>query len=162
MTLNKEAPKKSKSSAFWPGSIPLTCQGNYNSCGGLVPGYFFRVKNPISATNKLAPIIDHITGNVIPPVRIGKISGRLRKSARPIPISAPINPITIDRKQPPRLNPDIACPIEPQIPAMINRNINSKKLMERGLLYVLMFSSKYNKFRESAKNYGNHKLIFTV
>ena len=80
-------------------------------------------------------MIDHSTGNDTSPVRKVKISGRLKKSASPMPINAPINPITIESKHPPRLYPEIACPMDPQTPAIMSNMINSKILMTFDYIY---------------------------
>ncbi len=42
-----------------------------------------------------------------------------------VPMRAPIKPTTIERKQPPLENPVNACPIAPEIPAIISRIIIS-------------------------------------
>ncbi len=94
-----------------------------------------RVRNPTTATNSVAPMIDHITGNDTSPAWNVKISGRLKKSASPIPINAPINPITIYSRHPPRLYPEIACPMEPHTPAIISKMINSTRVMIFDYIY---------------------------
>ena len=48
------------------------------------------------------PIIAHTMGNRLPPTVTAKISGRPNLAASHIPIYAPMNPTTIETRQPPR------------------------------------------------------------
>lgn len=79
-----------------------------------------------SAVNNAAPIIDQITGNSVLPNFSVNNSGRFSSRESHVPIKAPIKPTRIEIKQPLFVNPESDCPIEPVIPAMINKVINSK------------------------------------
>lgn len=84
------------------------------------------MSSPTITTKITAPIIDQSTGNVPPPRRILKRSGRPKCPLIQLPISAPINPTTIETTQPQRLKPAIDWAIDPQMPAMISNRRNSR------------------------------------
>lgn len=70
------------------------------------------------------PIIAHTMGNRLPPTVTAKISGRLNLAASHIPIYAPMNPTTIETRQPPRSQPAKDCPMPPQMAAIMSRISN--------------------------------------
>ena len=82
---------------------------------------------PKTAVNITAPRIAHTTGKVTSPISITKISGRFILCAIHVPNREPINPTAIEIKQPPLENPARDLPIEPEIPAIISKIINSRK-----------------------------------
>ena len=59
------------------------------------------VKRARTATKSADPITDQITGKVLPPTSTVKNSGRLRLRANHRPMTAPMNPTTIDVRHPP-------------------------------------------------------------
>lgn len=74
-------------------------------------------------------MIDHTIGNVVVPIWTANISGRCRARAIHIPNRAPTNPRAIDTRQPPREYPLIACPSDPQMPAIKSSSSKSKSVM---------------------------------
>jgi len=52
--------------------------------------------------NTAEPITDQMIGKVFPPILMAKISGKPNLPASHRPMYAPINPTTIDTRQPPR------------------------------------------------------------
>jgi hypothetical protein len=70
------------------------------------------------------PIIVQMIGMVLPSTETGIIAGRPNRAANQLPIKAPINPITIDTRQPPSEYPANVWPTPPQI-AAINKRIKN-------------------------------------
>ena len=72
------------------------------------------------------PITAHIIGNGLPSIDISKKCGSPIFPASHNPMYAPINPTTIETRQPPKSYPAIDWPIPPQIAAI---NKSTKKPM---------------------------------
>ena len=75
--------------------------------------------------------MDHTIGKLVVPILTGKSSGRPSARAIQSPRIAPTNPSAIETRQPPRENPVIAWPSDPQIPATISRMRRSNNVMGR-------------------------------
>jgi hypothetical protein len=72
-----------------------------------------------------APMIAHTTGKAMPPTCKTNSSGKSNFSAIHLPITAPIKPTTTERKHPPLVNPVKAFAMDPVMPAMMSKMINS-------------------------------------
>ena len=78
-------------------------------------------------------MIDQIMGKPVEPIRTGNNSGSPSLPANQEPISAPTKPSAIETRQPPRENPLIACPSDPQIPAINSRSNKSMSVISFSL-----------------------------
>jgi hypothetical protein len=78
-------------------------------------------------TKTVAPRIDQMIGNDRSPILTGSNSGSPNRLAIKCPNSAPMNPIAIDTRQPPRLKPTRAWATDPQMPATKRRIKNDTK-----------------------------------
>src|SRR6056297_4185043 len=97
--------------------------------------YLFFVSSPTTTTKITEPMMDQITGKLLPPIVTSSSSGKFILSLIHDPSSAPMNPTTIETMHPPLLYPAIDWPIEPQIPAIKSSSRNSKK----PILYIFYF-----------------------
>jgi hypothetical protein len=89
-----------------------------------------RVSNPIMATKIVAPMIDQMIGNLVPPMSSAKSSGSLSERASHMPIIAPMKPSAMETRQPPREKPLMACPSEPHNPAIRSKITISTQVIE--------------------------------
>jgi len=94
--------------------------------GAHFPG---RDKRFSKATNSAAPNTAHSTGKGCSPNRIQGKRGRSSCRARKVPIRAPMNPRTIEVKQPMPLRPAIRAPSAPAMEAINSKNRKLKKFM---------------------------------
>lgn len=107
--------------------------------GTSVNGFFHQpgrlaVRRPNTATSKAPPMIDHRIGNVSPPRRIPRSSGRPRLRPTQLPSSAPSKPTATETRQPPREKPVRALATLPQTPAITRSTRNSTIVMIDSLI----------------------------